>query len=144
MDPRLLEYYNSELRFLRESGAEFASAYPRVAARLGIDSLEVADPTASRAAVPEMQCRLIPLRKSLAAGFSHLRPLKNAKKIAMGCTSFSTADGSALWPEGLFRPAADSNTAIRCGKSCATGNIQVRGKSKFFSFSRRTFAAVRC
>lgn len=48
MDPRLLEYYNSELRFLRESGAEFASAYPRIAARLGMDSLEVADPYVER------------------------------------------------------------------------------------------------
>jgi type VI secretion system protein ImpG len=48
MDPRLLEYYNTELRFLRESGAEFASAYPRIAARLGMDSLEVADPYVER------------------------------------------------------------------------------------------------
>ena len=48
MDPRLLEYYNSELRFLRESGAEFASAYPRIAARLGMDALEVADPYVER------------------------------------------------------------------------------------------------
>src|SRR5689334_3906501 len=48
MDPRLLEYYNTELRFLRESGAEFASAYPRIAARLGMDALEVADPYVER------------------------------------------------------------------------------------------------
>src|ERR1700704_2288726 len=48
MDPRLLDYYNSELRFLRESGVEFAHAYPRIAARLGMDSLEVADPYVER------------------------------------------------------------------------------------------------
>jgi type VI secretion system protein ImpG len=48
MDPRLLEYYNTELRYLRESGAEFASAYPRIAARLGMDALEVADPYVER------------------------------------------------------------------------------------------------
>src|ERR1700730_10020953 len=48
MDPRLLDYYNSELRFLRESGMEFAHAYPRIAARLGMDSLEVADPYVER------------------------------------------------------------------------------------------------
>jgi type VI secretion system protein ImpG len=48
MDPRLLGYYNSELRFLRESGVEFARAYPRIAARLGMDSLEVADPYVER------------------------------------------------------------------------------------------------
>jgi type VI secretion system protein ImpG len=48
MDPRLLDYYNAELRFLRESGVEFAQAYPRIAARLGMDSLEVADPYVER------------------------------------------------------------------------------------------------
>jgi type VI secretion system protein ImpG len=48
MDPRLLDYYNAELRFLRESGVEFAHAYPRIAARLGMDSLEVADPYVER------------------------------------------------------------------------------------------------
>jgi type VI secretion system protein ImpG len=48
MDPRLLDYYNSELRYLRESGVEFARAYPRIAARLGMDSLEVADPYVER------------------------------------------------------------------------------------------------
>ena len=48
MDPRLLDHYNAELRFLRESGLEFARAYPRIAARLGMDSLEVADPYVER------------------------------------------------------------------------------------------------
>src|SRR5882724_3464936 len=48
MDPRLLDHYNSELRFLRESGLEFSRAYPRIAARLGMDSLEVADPYVER------------------------------------------------------------------------------------------------
>jgi type VI secretion system protein ImpG len=48
MDPKLLDYYNSELRFLRESGVEFARAYPRIAARLGMESLEVADPYVER------------------------------------------------------------------------------------------------
>jgi type VI secretion system protein ImpG len=48
MDPRLLEYYNRELQFMRESGAEFARQYPRVAARLGLDNLECADPYVER------------------------------------------------------------------------------------------------
>src|SRR5262245_51540050 len=48
MNPRLLEYYNRELQFMRESGAEFARAYPRVAARLGLDGLECADPYVER------------------------------------------------------------------------------------------------
>ncbi len=48
MDTRLLEYYNRELQFMRESGAEFARRYPRVAARLGLEGLECADPYVER------------------------------------------------------------------------------------------------
>jgi type VI secretion system protein ImpG len=48
MEPRLLEFYNTELQFLREMGAEFAKAYPRVAARLGVDGIECADPYVER------------------------------------------------------------------------------------------------
>jgi type VI secretion system protein ImpG len=48
MDPRLLDYYNRELQFMRETGAEFARQYPRVAARLGMDGLECADPYVER------------------------------------------------------------------------------------------------
>jgi type VI secretion system protein ImpG len=48
MDPRLLEYYNRELQFLREMGAEFATQYPRIAARLGLDGMECADPYVER------------------------------------------------------------------------------------------------
>jgi type VI secretion system protein ImpG len=48
MDPRLLDYYNRELQFIREMGAEFALEYPRVAARLGMDGLECADPYVER------------------------------------------------------------------------------------------------
>src|SRR5215469_7653628 len=48
MDPRLLEYYNRELQFMRETGAEFAREYPRVASRLGLDGIEVADPYVER------------------------------------------------------------------------------------------------
>jgi type VI secretion system protein ImpG len=48
MDPRLLEYYNRELQFVRETGAEFAQAYPRIAARLGIEGLQCADPYVER------------------------------------------------------------------------------------------------
>jgi type VI secretion system protein ImpG len=48
MDPRLLEYYNRELQFIQEMGAEFAEAYPRIAARLGLEGLECADPYVER------------------------------------------------------------------------------------------------
>lgn len=48
MDPRLLDYYNTELNYLREAGAEFAAQHPKVAARLDLRGLEVADPYVER------------------------------------------------------------------------------------------------
>ena len=48
MNPRLLEYYNRELAYLRELGAEFAAAFPKVAGRLSLRELEVADPYVER------------------------------------------------------------------------------------------------
>ncbi len=48
MDTRLLEHYESELTFLRDMGAEFASAYPKIAARLGMEGVEVLDPYVER------------------------------------------------------------------------------------------------
>ena len=48
MDPRLLDYYNSELRHLREIGGEFAGEFPKIASRLALDSFECADPYVER------------------------------------------------------------------------------------------------
>src|SRR5206468_10290462 len=41
-------YYNQELQYMREMGAEFASAFPKIAARLALDATEVADPYVER------------------------------------------------------------------------------------------------
>jgi type VI secretion system protein ImpG len=48
MDARLLDYYNRELIYLRELGGEFAARYPKVAGRLGMQGIEVADPYVER------------------------------------------------------------------------------------------------
>ncbi|MEI2266111.1 type VI secretion system baseplate subunit TssF [Erwinia sp. CGal63] len=48
MDSKLLDYYNRELAYLREMGAEFAARYPKVAGRLGMSGIEVADPYVER------------------------------------------------------------------------------------------------
>ncbi|EBZ7176630.1 type VI secretion system baseplate subunit TssF, partial [Salmonella enterica subsp. enterica serovar Heidelberg] len=48
MDPRLLEYYNRELSYLRETGAEFATLHPKIAARLGMQRTDIADPYVER------------------------------------------------------------------------------------------------
>lgn len=48
MDPRLLRYFNEELAHVREMGAEFARQFPKIAARLGVDGIEVSDPYVER------------------------------------------------------------------------------------------------
>ena len=48
MDPALLEYYNEELRHLREVAGEFAQEYPKVAGKLGLEQFECADPYVER------------------------------------------------------------------------------------------------
>jgi type VI secretion system protein ImpG len=48
MDPRMLRYYNQELSYMRELGAEFAGQFPKIAARLALDTTEVADPYTER------------------------------------------------------------------------------------------------
>jgi type VI secretion system protein ImpG len=48
MDPRLLAYYNRELQHVREMGAEFARAFPKIAGRLALDEFECADPYVER------------------------------------------------------------------------------------------------
>jgi type VI secretion system protein ImpG len=48
MDTRLLKFYEEELGFVREMGAEFAEAYPKIASRLGMKQLDVQDPYVER------------------------------------------------------------------------------------------------
>jgi type VI secretion system protein ImpG len=48
MDPRLLRHYDQELQFIREMGAEFATEFPKIAGRLGLDAFECADPYVER------------------------------------------------------------------------------------------------
>jgi type VI secretion system protein ImpG len=44
----MLDYYNRELAYVREQGAEFAALFPKVAARLGMRDFEVSDPYVER------------------------------------------------------------------------------------------------
>ena len=48
MDRRFLAYYETELRFLRDLGAEFAQAHPAIAGRLALDPNSCADPYVER------------------------------------------------------------------------------------------------
>ncbi|WLI89456.1 type VI secretion system baseplate subunit TssF [Massilia sp. R2A-15] len=46
--PRFLRYYSAELQHLREVGGEFATQYPKIAGRLGLEGFECADPYVER------------------------------------------------------------------------------------------------
>ena len=48
MTPHLLDYYEKELRFIREMGVEFAKRYPKIAANLDLGSTECSDPYVER------------------------------------------------------------------------------------------------
>jgi type VI secretion system protein ImpG len=48
VDAKFLELYNQELKFIRESGAEFAKEYPKIAGRLGLEGFDCADPYVER------------------------------------------------------------------------------------------------
>jgi len=48
MDTRLLKHYEQELAYMREMGEEFAESYPKIAARLGMDGVEIRDPYVER------------------------------------------------------------------------------------------------
>jgi type VI secretion system protein ImpG len=48
VDRRFIDYYNRELAYMRELGSEFAEAYPKIGARLGMLDGEVADPFVER------------------------------------------------------------------------------------------------
>ncbi len=48
MNPILFEHYKRELQHIREMGGEFASEYPKIAGRLGLETLECSDPYVER------------------------------------------------------------------------------------------------
>lgn len=48
MDPKFLKYYNDELTYMRQLSGEFAAQHPKIARRLGMQGIEVADPYVER------------------------------------------------------------------------------------------------
>jgi len=48
METKFLEFYNQELKFIRETGAEFAKEYPKIAGRLGLEGFDCSDPYVER------------------------------------------------------------------------------------------------
>lgn len=109
MNPALIDYYNKELLYLREMGAEFAQQYPKVAARLGMNGAEVADPYVERllegvgfltariqmkmdAEFPRLSQRLLEvihpnyLAPTPSMAVVHLQPSMNEGALAKGFT----------------------------------------------------------
>lgn len=48
MNEKFLQYYNRELSYLRDEGVYFATQYPKIASRLGMNSIDVPDPYIER------------------------------------------------------------------------------------------------
>ncbi len=96
MEGKLLEYYNRELAYLREMGAEFAERYPKVAGRLGMRGIEVADPYVER----------------MMEGFrlsDFPRAAKNGRRIPALFTAPAGDDRAQL--SGAYAVDGDSRTA---------------------------------
>src|ERR1035437_8535236 len=53
----LLLYYERELTFLRQMGAEFAGKYPKIASRLVLEPDKCEDPHAERLQIGRASCR---------------------------------------------------------------------------------------
>jgi type VI secretion system protein ImpG len=102
MDPRLLRYYNQELRYLREMGTEFAREFPKIAGRLGMEGLEVADPYVERLIEG---CAFLAARVQLKqdAEFPHLAQ----RLLEMVCPNLTAPMPSML--VARFVPAKDPN-----------------------------------
>jgi type VI secretion system protein ImpG len=102
MDPRLLRYYNQELRYLREMGGEFAREFPKIAGRLGMEGMEVADPYVERLIEG---CAFLAARVQLKqdAEFPHLAQ----RLLEMVCPNLTAPVPSML--VARFVPAKDPN-----------------------------------
>ncbi len=48
MDTKFLEYYSRELTYMREMASEFADHHPKIAKRLGMQGVDIADPYVER------------------------------------------------------------------------------------------------
>jgi type VI secretion system protein ImpG len=111
MDPRFLDYYNRELAYVREQGGEFAEQFPKVAGRLGMRGIEVADPYVERllegfafmsariqlkmdAEFPRFSQRLLDL---VYPGYSAPTP-------AMGVARFEPSKSEGGSPDGYLLP----------------------------------------
>lgn len=152
MDPRLREYYERELQHLREMGAEFSRQYPKIAARLGMRGIEVADPYVERllegfgflaariqlkldAEFPRFTQRLLEmvyphyLVPTPAMLVAQLNPELTETNLATG---FTVPRGSLM--HGSVGKADDTACDFRTAHDVTLWPIQV-AEAKYFSFA---------
>ena len=122
MSDALLQLYEKELAYLRQSGSEFAKTHPKIAGRLRISGDVVEDPHVSR----------------LLEGVAYLNA-RIQHKLEDDFPSYSDALLTNLYPHYLrpipsmaitqFKPEADLDTVINVPKSSLMETDSFKGKS---------------
>jgi len=122
MSDELLSFYEKELAFLRQSGAEFAKAHPKIAGRLRISDDVVEDPHVSR----------------LLEGVAYMNA-RIQKKLDDDFPGYSDALLSNLYPHYLrpipsmsivqFQPEQDLDAAMKIPKASLIESDSFHGKT---------------
>ena len=160
MDPRLLRHYNQELQHLREMGGEFAQQFPKIAARLRMDGLEVGDPYVERllegfaflaariqlkleGEFPQFTQRLLEivypnfLAPTPAMLVAHLQPTPGEAALVGGVT---LPRGSML--RGPAHPSTGTACRYRTGQDVTLWPLEITDASYFTHATQLPLAAV--
>ncbi len=131
MSDELLSFYEKELAFLRQSGAEFAKAHPKIAGRLRISDDVVEDPHVSR----------------LLEGVAYLNA-RIQKKLEDDFPGYSDALLTNLYPHYLrpipsmsivqFQPENDLDAVMKIPKSSLIESSAFHGKTCQFQTAYAT------
>ncbi|KVP58479.1 type VI secretion system protein ImpG [Burkholderia ubonensis] len=128
MNPELIKYYSQELQHLREMGGEFAREFPKVAARLGLENLECADPYVERL-LEGFSFLAARVQLKIDAEFprftQHLAelvyphylaptPSMAVVQIQPDLSNPALADGVRIARGGVLRSTLDRNGSTRC------------------------------
>jgi len=128
MNPELIKYYSQELQHLREMGGEFAKEFPKIAGRLGLESLECADPYVERL-LEGFSFLAARVQLKIDAEFprftQHLAelvypqylaptPSMAVVQIQPDLSNASLADGVRIARGSALRSALDKNGSTRC------------------------------
>lgn len=152
MNPDLIKYYSQELQHLREMGGEFAHEFPKIAGRLGLESLECADPYVERllegfsflaarvqfkidAEFPRFTQHLAEL---VYPHYLAPTPSMTVVQIQPDLSSSSLAEGVRIPRGSALRSALDRNGSTRCeyrsAHELALWPLEI-AEAKFFTHS---------